>query len=91
MTLGLLGLHLLGFVLPALAMAVLMPWAGRWVMGTGAKPIGHRMWVHALIGVCVLLLGLWVHGQDGQMSTYIALVLVAASVEWLMQRGWAAK
>ena len=56
MSLGLLGLHLLGFVLPALAMAVLMPWAGRWVMGTSAKPIRHRMWVHALSGVCVLLL-----------------------------------
>jgi hypothetical protein len=25
------------------------------------------------------------------MSTYIALVLVAATVEWLMQRGWVSK
>jgi hypothetical protein len=91
MTLGLLGLHLLGFVLPALAMAVIMPWAGRWVMGTSAQPIRHRMWVHALSGVCVLLLGLWLHGQDGKMSTYMALVLVAATVEWLMQRAWSAR
>ena len=91
MTLGLLGLHLLGFVLPALAMAVLMPWAGRWVMGHRGKPIRHRIGVHALSGVCVLLLGLWLHGQDGKMSTYIALVVVSASVEWLMQRGSTAK
>jgi hypothetical protein len=91
MSLGLLGLHLLGFVLPALAMAVLMPWAGLWVMGTSAKPIRHRMWVHALSGVFVLLLGLWLHGQDGKMSTYIALVLVAATVEWLLQRAWIAR
>jgi len=36
----------------------------------------------------VLLMGLWLHGQDGKMSTYIALVLVSATVEWLMQRAW---
>jgi hypothetical protein len=47
--------------------------------------------VHALSGVCVLLLGLWLHGQDGKMSTYIALVLVAATVEWLLQRAWIAR
>lgn len=91
MTLGLLGLHLLGFVLPALAMAVLMPWAGRWVMGAHSRPIRQRMWVHALSGVGVLALGLWLHGQDGKMSTYTVLVLVAATLEWLMQRGWASQ
>jgi len=89
MTFGLLMLHLLGFVLPALAMALFMPWAGRWVMGARARPMLRRMVVHALIGVLVLLAGLWLHGQDGKMSTYIALVLVAATLEWLMHRGWA--
>jgi hypothetical protein len=64
---------------------------GPLVMGTSAQPIRHRMWVHALSGVCVLLLGLWLHGQDGKMSTYMALVLVAATVEWLMQRAWIAR
>jgi hypothetical protein len=39
--------------------------------------------------VLVLVAGLWWHGQDGKMSTYIALVLVAATLEWLMHRGWA--
>ena len=88
MTFGLLVMHLLGFVLPALAMAVFMPWVGRWVMGASSKPIRHRMWVHALIGIGVLVLGLWLHGQDGKMSTYMVLVLVAATAEWLMQRAW---
>lgn len=91
MTFGLLVLHLVGFVLPALALAVVMPWAGRWVMGASSKPIRHRMWVHALIGLCVLGLGLWLHGNDGKMSTYMALVLVAATAEWLMQRGWVSR
>jgi hypothetical protein len=89
MTFGLLVLHLLGFVLPALAMALVMPWAGRWVMGVSARPMRLRMLVHAVGGVLVLSAGLWLHGQDGKMSTYIALVLVAATLEWWMHRGWA--
>ena len=48
-----------------------------------------RVIVHAVSGVLVLVAGLWLHGQDGKMSTYIALVLVAATLEWLMHRGWA--
>jgi hypothetical protein len=88
MTFGLLVLHLLGFVLPALAMAVCMPWAGRWLMGIGPTPMRRRLAVHAVSGVLVLVLGLWLHGQDGKMSTYIALVLVAATAEWAMQRAW---
>ena len=88
MTLGLLLLHLLGFVMPALAMAVFMPWAGRWVLGSDSKNLRSRMGVHALMGVGVLLGGLWLNGQDGKMSTYIALVLVSATVEWGLRRAW---
>jgi hypothetical protein len=91
MTFGLLVLHLWGFVMPALAMALLMPWAGRWVMGLSARPMRRRMFVHAVSGLLVLVAGLWLHGQDGKMSTYMALVLVAASLEWAMHRGWTRK
>lgn len=91
MTLGLLLLHLGGFVMPALAMALFMPWAGRWVMGPSAPPMRRRMLVHAVSGLLVLVAGLWLHGQDGKMSTYMALVLVAATLEWVMHRGWARK
>jgi len=89
MTFGMLVLHLWGFVLPALAMALVMPWAGRWVMGPGARSVGLRALVHAVSGVLVLAAGLWLHGQDGKMSTYMALVVVSATLEWLMHRGWA--
>jgi hypothetical protein len=91
MTFWQLTLHLLNFVLPALAMAMFMPLAGRMVMGPGRIRLGRRMGVHALSGLLVLLGGLLLHGQDGKMSTYIALVLVAATTEWLLQRGWTAK
>ena len=84
-------LHLFNFVLPALAMAMLMPWAGRWVMGSGAVPVRRRMAIHAVAGVLVLVTGLVVQGHDGKMSTYMLLVLVAATAEWAMHRGWKQK
>jgi hypothetical protein len=89
MTVWQLILHLFNFVLPALAMAAFMPWAGRWVWRSSrAVPVRRRMAVHAIGGVAVLVGGLLVQGQDGQMATYAALVLVAASAEWAMHRGW---
>ena len=89
MTVWQLILHLLNFVLPALAMAAFMPWAGRWVMRSrGAVPVRRRMAVHAMCGVGVLVAGLVVQGYDGEMATYAALVLVAATAEWAMHRGW---
>ena len=91
MTFWQLVLHLFNFVLPALAMAFFMPWAGRWVMGPGRTSLSRRMLVQALCGLAVLVGGLLLHDQDGKMSTYIALVLVAATAEWWMLRGWATK
>ncbi|WP_019430115.1 hypothetical protein [Limnohabitans sp. Rim47] len=88
MTVWQLTLHLFNFVLPALAMALLMPWAGRWVMGVGGTPVKRRMLVHAVVGVLVLVAGLVLQGNDGKMSTYMALVLVTATAEWWMLRGW---
>ena len=46
------------------------------------------MAVHAVCGVAVLVAGLVVQGHDGEMATYGALVLVAATAEWVMHRGW---
>lgn len=88
MTFWQLMLHLLGFVMPALAMAVFMPLAGRWVMGPGGSSWRRRMGLHALSGVLVLVAGLWVQGQDGKMNTYIALVLTAATLEWVLNKAW---
>jgi hypothetical protein len=80
--------HLLNFVLPALAMAVLMPLAGHWVMGAAAQAWPRRMAWHGALGVGVLVAGLWMQGHDGRMATYLALVLCAASLEWALHQGW---
>ena len=88
MTLAQLLFHLLNFVLPALAMAVCMPLAGRWVMGAGGLAWPWRVLGHACAGVLVLLGGLWLQGEDGRMATLGALVGVAAVLEWLLHRGW---
>jgi high-affinity Fe2+/Pb2+ permease len=41
--------------------------------------------INALAGMGVLAAGLVLTGNDGKMATYGALVLVCATVEWLMQ------
>jgi len=88
MTFAQLVFHLLNFVLPALAMAVLMPVAGRWVMGAGGLSWKLRALWHLLAGVLVLGVGLLLQGQDGLMSTYVVLVCVAGTLEWVLHRGW---
>ncbi|MEN9888287.1 MAG: hypothetical protein RL559_324 [Pseudomonadota bacterium] len=84
MTFAQLLFHLTNFVLPALAMAVFMPLAGRWVMGPAGVAWPRRVLCHALAGVAVLVLGLWLFGEDGRMATFCALVLVAGSLEWAL-------
>jgi hypothetical protein len=39
-----------------------------------------------LAGSAALLGGLWFFGHDGKMVTYAALVLVCATVQWLLVR-----
>ena len=88
MNLSQLLLHLAHFGLPALFMAVLMPLAGRWVMGTATLPWWRRVLWHLVAGMGVLVAGLLLQGHDGRMATYAALVLVAATLEWALHRGW---
>ena len=88
MTFWQLMLHFLGFVMPAMAMAVFMPLAGRWVMGPGGQTLRRKMALHALSGALVLVVGVWVQGHDGKMNTYIALVLTAATLEWVLNKAW---
>jgi hypothetical protein len=78
--------HLINFVLPALAMALMLP--------TLAKLLFWRAWGGvswwavvkrvAWVGMLVLLSGLLVLGRDGAMLTYAALVLAASTVVWYM-------
>jgi hypothetical protein len=87
-------IHLLNFAAPALVLALLLPLAGRFVTRvSGQKRTVDMAWltqaaVHSVAGLAVLAAGLWFFGRDGKMATYAALVLVMATNQWLMTRGW---
>jgi hypothetical protein len=82
--------HSLSFVAPALGVALLVTLGARIVLPRSGRP---RNWCLALLlnfvtGVLVLAAGLWFFGRDGKMATYVALVLVVASCQWLSGRAW---
>lgn len=76
-------IHLFNFLLPALAMALLLPTLARLLWWHTLKGLG---WVLtrrvAFAGVAVLVAGLVIAGRDGAMGTYAALVISAALVVW---------
>lgn len=80
--------HLANLLVPALALALVMPLAGRWVLGRARVAWPRRVLYHAGAGTGVLVTGLLVQGQDGRMATYAVLVLVLATLEWALHRGW---
>ena len=82
--------HLLNFAAPALALAVLMPLFARLLVPRTAAQLSWAAQTGVHFGACVAVLvaGLWWGEHDGKMATYIAMVLVCASMQWWMQRGW---
>jgi hypothetical protein len=83
-------LHLLSFVAPALAVAMLVALAARLI--TPQSPDAPSWWaqvaINSIAGMLVLAAGLWHFGVDGRMATYIALVLAVASCQWACSRAW---
>lgn len=81
-------LHLANFIAPALALALLLPLAGRLVYGR--RPMTPAWWLQVLVNVLVggltLALGLWFFGRDGKMAAYGALIFTTASSQWLLSR-----
>ena len=84
--------HLLNFIAPAVAVAFLISGASRVLMKQSPK--AGSPWfqaaINSIVGVLVLTAGLWTFGNDGKMLTYAALVLVCASVQWILARHWKA-
>ena len=82
--------HLLHFVGPAAGVALVL------CVGTlvfwSKRPVAlswpAQLALNFIVGCAVLLLGLWSDGRDGKRLTYGALVLVCASCQWLVLRGW---
>ena len=87
-----MALHLLYFFLPAFALALFSAACGAWLFRPGAGLRWTQRWAwNAAAGVLVLVAGLVVFDNDGKMATYAALVLVSATVEWVLQKGWRAR
>lgn len=80
--------HLLNFAAPALALALLLPWAAQVVIGKSPRPLWTQVAVNSLVGVLALGLSLWWLGRDGKMAAYAALLLAVASSQWFLSRGW---
>lgn len=84
--------HLLNFVAPAAAIALVLVLAGRLV---GSRtPVALSWWARWAIlfavGVATLAAGLVVWGRDGKMASYGMLVLACATCQWVLVRGWKA-
>ncbi|MBS0428392.1 MAG: hypothetical protein JSR41_14040 [Proteobacteria bacterium] len=82
--------HLFNFVLPALAVALMLALGARLLMkkGAGAPGLWVQVAINFVAGVVVLLAGLVVTGRDGRIATYAALVVVCGTVQWGVLRGW---
>jgi hypothetical protein len=83
-------LHLAGFLAPAAFLAVILP-ATCWLL-LGSTRQRTPLWVQAALvfagSAAVLAGGLWWFGRDGKMATYGAMVVAAATLQWLAVRGW---
>ena len=88
--------HVLNFLLPAAAVALIFASLSRpMARFLGGKGSGSRSWtvqvgILFVVNVAVLVAGLLVFSQDGKMATYAALVVCAATAQWWLLRGWKA-
>lgn len=94
MTAYLLLNHLLNFMAPALAVALLLVAFSRLFSGYfGSKrALVQVLWVQVainfIVGAAVLAAGLVLFGHDGKMLTYLALVGATAFSQWSLVGGW---
>jgi hypothetical protein len=82
--------HLMNFLAPAMAVGVLLALAGPLLVGKSAiaSPRIAQAAINVVAGSLALGLGLWFFGRDGKMASYAALLVVAATSQWIGGRGW---
>ena len=82
--------HLFNFVLPALAVAVMLALGARVLMkkGAGSPGLWAQVAINLVAGVVVLMAGLVVTGRDGRIGTYAVMLVVCGTVQWGVMRGW---
>ena len=80
--------HLLNFLLPAVAvglvLAVATPIFDRKRLSIGA--IIAQAAINSIAGALALALALWFFGHDGKMAAYAAMVVAVASSQWWATR-----
>ena len=85
-------IHLLNFFAPAWGVAffcvVFAQFAARRWLPESRWSWLRQLIVSAVLGSLVLAGGLVFFGIDGKMATYGVLVVVCASAQWIMCRGW---
>jgi chromate transport protein ChrA len=94
MTAYLLTDHVLNFLLPAAAVALLLVMLARvfsrFLMSK--KPVSQSLSAQAaiifIVNVFVLAAGLSFLGNDGKMATYAAMVVTSSVCQWVLWRGW---
>lgn len=77
--------HFANFLAPALAVGVLLAVIapvldGKW---RDARAVRVHAAINCIVTVTALSFGLWYFGRDGKMATYSAMVIAAASSQWL--------
>ena len=88
--------HILNFIAPAAAVALLLVLLGRIFNRflVSKRPFTQSIWAQVaiifIVNVLVLVAGLVVFGNDGKMATYAAMVFAAAACLWGLGRGWRA-
>ena len=82
--------HAINFVAPALWLALCMPLLSRIFMKN--RPVDRtfiaQVAIHFVVCVAALLLGLVLFERDGKMLTYLALVVLSATSQWVMLKAW---
>ena len=86
--------HILNFLVPAAALALLLVLLSRPFSRflASKRPLSQSIYAQAaiifIVNVLVLAAGLVLFGNDGKMATYAALVLASAVCQWVLWRGW---
>ena len=77
-------IHLANFVLPALALGLVLAFLAPVLTGNRASALTllAQAAINSVAGVLVLVAGLVLFGNDGKMATYGALVLATGTAQW---------
>jgi peptidoglycan biosynthesis protein MviN/MurJ (putative lipid II flippase) len=83
-------LHALNFMLPALAVALLVTFSGRFLKKNKSFAVGFigQCAINLIVCLAVLMIGLVITGRDGKMLTYLAMVMASGTVQWVLSGGW---